>query len=309
MENFYEIDMEGHQMKFRYHSVVLGVAAGVAAALCLSSTAFAGGPGEEESAEEAPAAAPAVAVVEVVEEEGFLGDWIPGTFSGSVGLLSDYAFRGISQTQTGFAAQGGVTWKQDCGFYVGTWASSVNFSGPNFDADDDDSDTDVELAFAGDDSYVEQDYFAGFTKTWDAFTLDTNATFLWYPKESDYNYWEFAVKGAYNVMDVATLKANFVWSPDYLGILNNAYVLGGGVAVPLPITDKVALTVDANVENTWSNQFIAGTQNNYVDWNAGLNIGLHKNFAIDLRYVDTDIGSVLGSIADARFVGGVTFVF
>lgn len=276
-------------MKFRYHNVVLGVAAGVAAALCLSSTAFAGGPGEDESAEEAPAAAPAVAEAPA-EEEGFLGDWIPGTFSGSVSLMSDYSFRGLSQTQTGFAAQGGVTWKQDCGFYVGTWASSVNYG-------------------SGDDSYLEQDYIVGFTKTWDAFTLDTNATWLWYPKESDYNYWEFAIKGAYNVMDAATLKMNFVYSPDYFGTLNNAYIWGGGVAVPLPITDKVALTVDANIENTWSNQFIAGTQNNYLDWNAGLNIGLHKNFAVDLRYVDTDIGSVLGSVSDARFVGGVTFVF
>jgi len=287
-ENFFEIDMEGHQMKFRYHNVVLGVAA----AMCLSSTAFAGGPGEDESAEEAPAAAPAVAVVEVEEEEGFLGDWIPGTFSGSVGLVSDYSFRGISQTQTGFAGQGGITWKQDFGLYVGTWASSINFSGN-----------------AGEDSYIEQDYFVGYTNTWDAFTFDTNVTFFWYPKESDLNYWEFAVKGAYNVMDVATLKALFIYSPDYFGILNNAYIFGGGVAVPLPITDKVALTVDANLENTWSDQFIAGTQNNYMDWNAGLNIGLHKNFAIDLRYVDTDIGSTLGSTADARFIGGVTFVF
>ena len=285
-EHFYEIDMEGHQMSFRYRSVVLGVAT----ALCLSSTAFAGGPGEEET-EEKPSATPAAEEASA-EEEGFLGDWIPGTFSGSVGLVSDYSFRGISQTQTGFAAQGGVTWKQDCGFYLGTWASSVNYG-----------------QGIGDDSYLEQDYIVGFTKTWDAFTLDTNATWLWYPKESDLNYWELAVKGAYNVMDVATLKMNLVYSPDYFGILDNAVVFGGGVAVPLPITDKVALTVDANIENTWSDQFILGTQNNYLDWNAGLNIGLHKNFSVDLRYVDTDIGSVGGSTTDARFVGGVTFVF
>jgi len=273
-------------MSFRYRSVVLGVAT----ALCLSSTAFAGGPGEEET-EEKPSAPPAAEETKA-EDEGFLGDWIPGTFSGSVGLVSDYSFRGISQTQTGFAAQGGVTWKQDCGFYLGTWASSVNYG-----------------QGIGDDSYLEQDYIVGFTKTWDAFTLDTNATWLWYPKESDLNYWELAVKGAYNVMDVATLKMNLVYSPDYFGILDNAVVFGGGVAVPLPITDKVALTVDANIENTWSDQFILGTQNNYLDWNAGLNIGLHKNFSVDLRYVDTDIGSVGGSTTDARFVGGVTFVF
>jgi len=233
-----------------------------------------------------------VAEVAVVEEEGYLGDWIPGTFSGSVSLMSDYSFRGISQTQTGFAAQGSATWKQDFGLYVGTWASSVNY-------------TDT----PGDDSYLEQDYFIGYTKSWDAFTLDTNVTYLWYPKESDLNYFEIAIKGAYNVMDVATLKSNFVYSPDYFGILDNAFVFGGGVAIPLPITDVVALTVDANLEHTWSEQFILGTQNNYLDWNAGLNIGLHKNVSVDLRYVDTDIGSIGGSTTDARFVGGVTFAF
>src|SRR5690242_6139032 len=98
--------MEGHQMKFRYGNVVLGVAA----TLCLSTMAFAGGPGEED-ATESPAAAPAPAACPEPADEGFLGDWLPGGFSASLALMSDYSFRGISQTQTGFAAQGGVTYK------------------------------------------------------------------------------------------------------------------------------------------------------------------------------------------------------
>lgn len=273
-------------MKFRYGNAVLAVAA----ALVLSTNAFAGGPGEDET-EEAPAAAPAT--VEVVEEEeGFLGDWLPGGFSGSVSLMSDYSFRGLSQTQTGFAAQGGATYKHDVGVYVGTWASSVNF-GP------------------GDDSYLEQDFFGGYSKSFGDFTLDTSATFLWYPKESDYNYWEFAVKGAYNVMDVATVKAAFIYGPDYFGYAGDGFVFQTGFAVPIPLPENnfVALTFDSNLGYTHTTQFLYGTHNNYLDWNAGLVVAVHKNLSFDLRYVDTDIGSSAGAIADSRFVGGATFSF
>jgi uncharacterized protein (TIGR02001 family) len=279
-------------MKFRYGNEVLAVAA----ALVLSTNAFAGGPGEDET-EEAPAAAPATAAVEE-EDEGFLGDWLPGGFSGSVSLMSDYSFRGISQTQTGFAAQGGATYKHDIGLYVGTWASSVNFGGTSNGRSEDDS-------------YLEQDYFAGFAKTFGDFTLDTSATFLWYPKESDYNYWEFALKGAYNVMDVATVKAAFIYGPDYFGYAGDAFIFQTGFAVPIPLPENnfVALTFDSNLGYTHATQFLYGTQNNYLDWNAGLVVAVHKNLSFDLRYVDTDIGSSAGAITDARFVGGATFSF
>lgn len=280
-------------MKFRYGNVVLGVAA----TLCLSTMAFAGGPGEPESAEEAPAAAPAPAAA-VEEDEGFLGDWLPGGFSASLALMSDYSFRGISQTQTGFAAQGGVTYKSPIGLYLGMWNSSVNFGGTSNGRSEDDS-------------YLEQDWLAGYTNTWDAFTLDTSFTYLWYPKESDYNYFEVAVKGAYNVMDVATVKANFVYGNDYFGYAGDAFIFGGGVAVPIPLPENnfIGLTVDSNIEYTTATQFIYGTQNNYLDWNVGLVVAVHKNLSFDLRYVDTDIGSAGGSLTDQRFVGGAIFSF
>jgi uncharacterized protein (TIGR02001 family) len=283
-------------MKFRYGNVVLGVAA----AMVLSSNAFAGGPGEDET-EESPGAAPPVAEVAVVEEEeGFLGDWLPGGFSGSVSLMSDYSFRGISQTQTGFAAQGGATYKSPIGIYLGTWASSVNFVGNNANPNVKDDDT-----------YLEQDFFGGYTNTWGGFTLDTSATFLWYPKESDYNYWEFAVKGAYNVMDVATVKAGFIYGPDYFGYAGDGFIFTTGFSIPIPLPENkyIALTLDSNLGYTHATQFIFGTHNNYLDWNTGLVVGVHKNLSFDLRYVDTDIGNSANELTDARFVGGATFSF
>ena len=44
----------------------------------------------------------------------------------NVGAVTDYRYRGISQSRLQPALQGGVDWSQD-GFYVGTWASTIRW--------------------------------------------------------------------------------------------------------------------------------------------------------------------------------------
>ena len=46
--------------------------------------------------------------------------------SANVGVVSDYLFRGISQTNNHGAIQGGIDLKHSSGVYVGTWMSSLN---------------------------------------------------------------------------------------------------------------------------------------------------------------------------------------
>ena len=46
-------------------------------------------------------------------------------FSFNVGLVTDYRFRGISQTRLKPALQGGVDFAHDSGFYLGVWASTI----------------------------------------------------------------------------------------------------------------------------------------------------------------------------------------
>ena len=65
-----------------------------------------------------PAAAPAAAPAKPEP------DW---TFSGNVGLYSQYVFRGISQTNEKPAVQGGFDVGHKSGFYVGTWASNISW--------------------------------------------------------------------------------------------------------------------------------------------------------------------------------------
>lgn len=50
----------------------------------------------------------------------------PHTFIGNVSLVSDYRFRGISQTMRRPAIQGGFDYSHISGLYLGTWASNVD---------------------------------------------------------------------------------------------------------------------------------------------------------------------------------------
>lgn len=50
----------------------------------------------------------------------------PHTFAANVSLVSDYRFRGISQTMRQPAIQGGFDYSHKNGLYLGTWASNVD---------------------------------------------------------------------------------------------------------------------------------------------------------------------------------------
>ena len=51
----------------------------------------------------------------------------PHTFTGNVGLFSQYIFRGLTQTNGKPALQGGLDYAHSSGFYIGTWASNVSW--------------------------------------------------------------------------------------------------------------------------------------------------------------------------------------
>lgn len=63
------------------------------------------------AAAQAPAAAPAS----------------PHTVASNVGIVSDYLFRGISQSHGKPAVQGGVDYSHSSGFYLGAWGSSITW--------------------------------------------------------------------------------------------------------------------------------------------------------------------------------------
>ena len=94
-----------------------------------------------------------------------------GPFSGELTLTSDYVFRGISQTNEDPALQGGLTWTFDSGFYVGGWASNVEF------VEEDDADVEVDL------------YVGWATDINDSWAVDVSLVGYLYPGTADgYDY-------------------------------------------------------------------------------------------------------------------------
>lgn len=49
------------------------------------------------------------------------------TFTANVGLISNYLYRGISQTDNGMALQGGFDYAHASGFYAGLWGSNISW--------------------------------------------------------------------------------------------------------------------------------------------------------------------------------------
>lgn len=223
------------------------------------------------------------------EEEEKKESWLPGGLAGNVGVVTDYSFRGISQTGRDHALQGGLDWTHDTGIHLGLWASNTSFGK----------------------TYIEQDLYGGYAGSIDDFSYDVLATFFFYPKDEQFNYWEFALNMGYD-FKVAKLTAGMVGSPDYFGILGTGFYASGGVNVPLPLDiPYFDLALDAKGGYSTAETAFAGTDKDYGDWSAALQVALPFNLALDFRYIGTDIKKSEYGNNDAgdRFVFGAKYSF
>lgn len=217
-------------------------------------------------------------------------DWLPGSLSGNVSVVTDYSFRGLSQTNKNMALQGGIDWEHDLGFFLGIWGSSLDYSSGGTTSG----------------GYLEQDFYGGYSGSIDAFSYDVTAIFFFYPGDEQYNYWEFVLGLGYD-FDFMSVKAGFLGSPDYFGTLDTGIYASTGFEVPIPLDLPYAdLSFDANAGYTHADRVIF-KDHHYFDWNAGLVVAMPFNLSLDFRYVGTDVKGV--SNADNRFIFGATYSF
>ena len=108
--------------------------------------------------------------------------------STNVAGVSDYMWRGMSQTRNGMAVQGGLDLTHSSGFYAGTWLSNVQFK-------------------LAPDAHTEQDLYAGYGFTAGDFAFDLKYTTYLYDNASALNFSEthaqvsaygFAIGGDYS---------------------------------------------------------------------------------------------------------------
>ena len=218
------------------------------------------------------------------------------TVTGSAAVVSDYRFRGISQTDKRFALQGGLTVTHESGFYVSTWGSSID-----------------DYVAAGSDQ--ELDLIAGYSRTFGAATVDVGVLYYYYPgsggANTDFVEPYASIKGTFGP---ATAKLSAAYAPKSRALSvdggltreDNLYV-AGDLAASVPNTP---LGVSAHLGHSFGPSYLT-IGDEYTDWSVGATYTWsHLTFGVS--YVDTDKSFYSPSgrnISKAGVVGSITASF
>lgn len=196
--------------------------------------------------------------------------------SANLAVTSDYVFRGYTQSGEDPAVQGGLDWADSSGWYVGAWASSIDF-GP------------------GDDASMEVDIYGGYTWEANDVSYDVGLLYYAYPGADSSSGYDFIEAYAGLGLDLAavSLSGAVHYTPDNFGETGTGWHMTGGLSSGLTDT----LSIDANVGFS---QVTEDFGEDYLDWNLGLSYSFSR-LAVDLRYHDTDAPDCAGS-CDARVV-------
>lgn len=196
------------------------------------------------------------------------------TGSGNIAVTSDYVWRGVSQTDEGPAVQLGFDVASDL-FYIGTWASNVDFG------------TDAEL---------EWDVYAGVKPTIGPVTFDFGVLGYLYPQDTNLNTWE--AKAAATIAAESGLAAtvSLFYSPEVGNDGPSSLYSELAVSAPIPgaTVGPFSLSVGASVGNyAFDNPGV-----DYTNWKVGITAATEAGWAIEAAYTDTDLDGV--AIADGR---------
>jgi uncharacterized protein (TIGR02001 family) len=214
--------------------------------------------------------------------------------------VSDYDFRGISQSAQDPALQASVDYAHDSGWYIGAWASNIDFG--------------VDESTGIDDPKIELDLYTGFTKTLESgFSYDVGGVFYGYPEEDTFNYYELYAGIGMTAKNGVSIKGKLFYSPDFGGDATpgdtEAEYLQADLAVPLPQDFSLSLHVGYSWGDYWDG-FL--TDSNYFDYSVGVSKAFGK-FNVGVKYIDgSDLADTPGSnlfSTDSKVVVSVATTF
>lgn len=242
----------------------------------------------------------AIGATGTASAKGLLDGFDIGSFSANIGFITDYSFRGLSQTNEAAAIQGGIDWEHDLwidsgilGFYMGIWGSNVNFIGTSESA--------------------EIDYYAGFSGEHMNFFYDVGVIYYLYPGSSDnLNFDFFETQGSLGYdFGYAQMTGAINYSPDFFGDSGSATYIQGDIAVPLPYGFTAGALV--GYQNIDENDTFGLPD--YLTWGASVDLSLDTlhsrlgGLSLGVSYTDTNISDFQcggGQICDARFMLGLS---
>jgi uncharacterized protein (TIGR02001 family) len=219
------------------------------------------------------------------------------TVSGNTALVSDYRFRGVSQSDRNMAIQGGITIAHDSGAYIGTWASNLSgwgtFGGPN----------------------LELDVIGGYAKAVGPVTLDAGLTWYMYPDgaaKTDYAEPYVKVSGAVGPL---SYLAGVAYAPKQAALGNytntafskgqaydNVY-LWGDTSYVIPSTKlklKGHLGYSKGNPGLGPNGTSVAPTGSYWDWQVGAEYPVGP-LTFGVSWVDTDITNAKAAYLQPNF--------
>lgn len=223
----------------------------------------------------------------------------PITVTGNVTVVSDYRFRGLTQTKEDPAVQAALTVSHESGFYASIWASTIDDS--------------VSLPGYGD---VEIDISAGYSRTFDnGLGIDVGLLYYWYAGGTgNTDFFEPYASVSYAIGPAkAKVGVNWAWSgQNGLANISSLYTYASlDVAIPgTPLTAKGKIGVSDGRLGAFNTNPLDDT---YTDWSLGLEATIADRFVIGVAYVDTDIShrfrraQTIG--ADPTVLGYIGFTF
>jgi len=124
----------------------------------------------------------------------------PHSITANIGVVSNYVWRGVTQTDDKPAVQGGLDYAHESGFSAGTWLSNIDFG-------------EDEFGDSGDES-VEIDFYAGYDfSLGEDISLGLSTIYYAFPNDNlDADFWEIGISGGYKWF---TLGIQYtVWNGD-----------------------------------------------------------------------------------------------
>lgn len=212
----------------------------------------------------------------------------------NVTVVTDYRYRGISQSNMKPAIQGGFDYAHESGFYIGNWNSSISWVGD---------------LNPGVSAPIEMDFYGGFKKELIApgFASDFGVLQYYYPTSGNLTYVNPNTTELYAAQ-------NFTAGP-VTGFLKFSYAVtntfgnansNGSYYPDLTVnydTGIWGLALNAHV----GYQYIAGTPNgsstsnsslySYTDWKIGLTKDFGGGLSAAVSYIDTNAKTVGSSYA------------
>jgi uncharacterized protein (TIGR02001 family) len=228
------------------------------------------------------------------------------TVTGGATVITDYRFRGLSQTDKTGAIQGTLGVSHSSGLYVGTWGSSIH-----------------DYVSAG--SNQEIDLYGGYKHSWGGWAFDMGLLYYYYPghaKGATTDFFEPYLNASHSFGPLGVkVGMNYAWKQHALRCdydarcgahvrEDNLYTYGElSAAIP-----KTGITLTGHVGETWGRSYLTNGLKDYTDWSVNASY-TWKQLTFGVSYIGTDFkkGEIVSptgrQLGKSGVVGSIGFAF